>query len=163
MTPDDDLIARAEAALAEALAIEPSAGFKAGVRRRIAEGGEPRRVRTGWLAAAAVLAVVLAGAVLHQARPVPRATQPSAISNQQSATTMTAPTGAKKARRAARATQPDVIVPAGEARRIDAYYASVARRPVAPATVVADELVIAPIDIVPLPDGETGASRGGAR
>jgi hypothetical protein len=56
-----------------------------------------------------------------------------------------------------------VIVPAGEASRIEAYYASVTGTPATPAIIVADELAIAPIDIQPLPDGGAEAPRGGAR
>jgi hypothetical protein len=118
----------------------------------------------GWLAAAAALVLALAVAVLQHSRPVavraitaPTPAPPAMTEQADVPRAATAGAPAASRRRASRTPLPEVIVPAGEARRIEAYYAAVSRIEAAPALVAADELTIAPIEIEPLPDAGPGA------
>jgi hypothetical protein len=122
----------------------------------------------GWLAAAAVIAVAVGITALRRSGPAATGARQSAISNPQSAAAASASMDTRTRsegppdeprlrgvarRRGTRAAVAGVIVPEGEARRLEAYSASVSRAPAAAAPVMAEELVIAAIEIEPLPDG----------
>jgi hypothetical protein len=170
------LHARIDTALGEWLSIEPSVGFKAGVRRRIAEQAAAPG-RAGWLlwpALAAGLALVVWGATMRRAASPPAVADapvapPSAQAGPPDGAGVALPTpepgreptvpipDRNPPRRPSRPAggglrEPEVLVPAADARALQVYYReAVQGRP--PGSLPANgDLAIAALEIEPLAD-----------
>lgn len=164
---EEALLARAEADLARWLAIEPSPAFKAGVRRRIAEAppSAARPLRWPWLAGAvagAALVIAIATRPDAPGRPAPTAITPGAVTSRSVPRAGLVPARAARApagrlRRARPASEAAVIVPSGEARRIEDYHTAVMHVHLSSLPAPAEELTITPLEIEPLP-GSAGSA-----
>jgi len=167
------------------LAVEPSPEFAAGVRARVGKSTAPRHewafAVTAGLAAAVVIVLVLAlsisrgrtpatdVAVARTPAPVPTAASPVPVKSTPSVARATK----TEAVVASRPSTPEVIVPPGQAAAIRALVAGLNDGTIDPGSlatpppdatvplVPVEEIVIAPIVILPLNASGAAASGGG--